>query len=517
MKQFFCLLFGALLAAAAKHPLADQPVPTRNGLITGVATSDGAVASFKGIPFAAPPVGELRWRAPKPAAQWEGVRKAEDFSASCVQRIVQERKPWTYEFMAHNSVSEDCLYLNVWTGAKASTERRPVFVWIYGGGYNEGSAAVPAYDGENLARRGIVVVTINYRVGLLGFLAHPDLTKESGTNQSSGNYGTLDQIAALQWVQQNIAGFGGDPNRVTVGGQSAGASSVHNLVASPLAKGLFQRAIAQSGSSVAAIARGGKLADAEAAGLKFTESKGFREVQPLRAMPWDILITPPVGGFRPVVDGWVLPASPLDVLAAGKQNDVPTLTGLTADEGSSSPEYGKVPGEKWREQMQQRFGAMADGFFKLYPVDGGAEAQKAGARDMGLVSMHLWAAHRAKTAKTKAFTYYWTHTMPGPDAERFGAFHTSEVPYVFQTLDKAPAGSRVWSDRDRKIAETMGSYWINFITTGDPNGKGLEPWPAFDAKAAKTMELGGRFGVRPVADPAKADFFSKFLLQSAKP
>jgi para-nitrobenzyl esterase len=255
------------------------PVRTASGLISGVAGADPSVTAFKGIPFAAPPVGDLRWRAPQPAARWQGTRKAEQFSDSCIQKIVPERKPWTAEFMAHNQVSEDCLYLNVWTAAKSAADKRPVLVWFYGGGYNEGSTAVPVYDGEELARKGLVVVTVNYRVGLFGFLAHPDLSKESEHN-ASGNYGTLDQIAALQWVRQNISAFGGDPGRVTIAGQSAGASSVHNMTASPLAKGLFHRAIAESGSAVAANSRVPGIREAEQAGVKFAASKGAGGIPP---------------------------------------------------------------------------------------------------------------------------------------------------------------------------------------------------------------------------------------------
>ncbi len=504
----------APLLPAAPPPLA-QPVKTAAGLVQGVSSSDGSIVAFKGIPFAAPPVGDLRWREPQPVTPWNGIRMATRFSNSCVQRVVEERKPWTYEFMAHNAVSEDCLYLNVWTANASAPANRPVFVWIHGGGYTEGSTAVPVYDGENLARRGIVVVTINYRLGVFGFFAHPELTGES-QHHSSGNYGMLDQVAALAWVQKNIAAFGGDPKRVTIAGQSAGAGSVHNLVASPLAKGLFHRAIAESGSAIAPNARMLALQEAEQQGAKFGESIGAKSLAELRRIdPKELLakITPgPTTAFRPIVDGWFLPASPRDVFAAGKQNDVPTLTGLTADEASSQPEYGKVPAEKWKQQIRQRFGDQADRVLALYPA-GVDESQKALSREQGMISMHLWAADRARTAKTKAFTYYWTRAEPGPDSERFGAFHTSEVPYVFNTLDKSDRG---WTNGDRKIAQMIGSYWINFMTSGDPNGPGVPQWPAFDAASARTMELGDRFGVRPLPDQAKIDFFTGYLLRPAR-
>ena len=496
-------------AHAAAEP---EAVRTQSGLVQGVVSTDGTVVAYKGIPFAAPPAGDARWKAPLPPAPWTGVRQAVRFSDSCVQRIVEERKPWTYEFMAHNAVSEDCLYLNVWIAKSSASANRPVFVWIHGGGYTEGSTAVPTYDGENLAKRGIVVVTINYRLGVFGFFAHPELTGESA-HRSSGNYGMMDQVAALEWVQKNIAAFGGDPKRVTIGGQSAGAGSVHNLVASPLAKGLFHRAIAESGSAIVPNARMMSLQEAEQQGSKFAESIGAKSLADLRKIEAKELlakITPgPTTSFRPIVDGWFLPVSPRDVFASGKHADVPTLTGLTADEGSSQPDYGKVPADKWSQQIRQRFGDVADRILALYPADA-SESQKALSREQGLICMHLWAADRAKTAKTKVFTYYWTHAEPGPDSVRFGAFHTSEVPYVFNTLDKSDRG---WTNGDRKIAQMVGTYWVNFMTSGDPNGPGVPRWPAFDASSASTMELGDRFGVRPLPDKAKIQFFTDYLLR----
>ncbi len=213
---FLAMVLAALPSAAAIQ----QPVKVKSGLISGDISGSSSIAVFKGIPYAAPPVGDLRWRAPRPVAPWQGIRKTDQFSASCVQNIVTERKPWTFEFMTHGEISEDCLYLNIWTPAKSAAEKRPVLLWMYGGGNVEGSAAVPVYDGEGLAKKGLVVVTINYRLGVFGFFTHPELTKESDT---SGNYGILDQLAALHWVHENIAAFGGDPARVTIAGQSAGA------------------------------------------------------------------------------------------------------------------------------------------------------------------------------------------------------------------------------------------------------------------------------------------------------
>src|SRR5580658_6932069 len=313
-----------ILVAASAFGATEQPIRVEGGLVSGVSGKDPSMTVFKGIPLVAPPVGELRWRAPKQVVPWQGVRRADKFPASCIQNVVAERKPWTYEFMTHGDISEDCLYLNVWTAAKSPADRRPVFVYLYGGGFAEGSAAVPVYDGEGLAEKGLVMVTINYRVGALGFLALPELNSESD-HRASGNYGLLDQIAALQWVHENIARFGGDPNRVTLAGQSAGGMSVHDLTASPLAKGLFQRAIVESGGSSverAGIPGARKLAEAEADGQKFADSKGTKSLKELRAMSWQKLTEAVPRGafasglrFAPIVDGYLLPAPVHDIFA----------------------------------------------------------------------------------------------------------------------------------------------------------------------------------------------------------
>jgi para-nitrobenzyl esterase len=500
------------------------PVKTQSGQISGVSGTDPSISVFKGIQFAAPPVGELRWRAPQPPAFWQGVRKAAGFGASCIQTIAAERKPWTYEFMTHGEISEDCLTLNIWTGAKSSSEKRPVFFYIYGGGFNEGSGAVPVYDGEGLARKGLVVVTANYRVGVLGFFAHPELSKESST-KVSGNYGLLDQLAVLQWIQKNIAAFGGDPNRVTIAGQSAGGMSVHSLIASPLAKGLFHRAIVQSGGS--SVGGGGitvgarTLANAEADGVKFAESKNAHSLAELRVMSWQMLTETapnaapgPMMRFSPIVDGYFMPASAREIVAQGKQNDVPVLTGANAGElGGLMMPQAPPTAESFIKRAQQQYGALADEFLKLYTATNDREAatsQAQSSRDQALVSLYLWARERAKTSKTPAYAYLWDHTLPGPDAERFGAFHTSEVPYVLNTLYMS---DRPFTDADRRIAGMMSSYWANFAATGDPNGKGLPQWNPAGAKP-EIMEVGDKTEpIPPAGDAARFVFFEKFLLQ----
>ena len=526
MRLLFIL---AILGAGSLSAAIDKPVKIEGGLVSGVAgTRDPSVMAFKGIPFAAAPVGELRWRAPKPVVAWKGVRQADKFGTSCMQSIVTERKPWTYEFMAHNEVSEDCLYLNVWTAAKSASEKRPVYVYLYGGGFNEGSAAVPAYDGDAMAQKGLVVVTINYRVGILGFFVHPELTAES-EHHASGNYGLLDQVAALRWVHENIAGFGGDPNRVTVGGQSAGGMSVHYLTASPLAKGLFHRAIVESGGSN--VGGGGislntrPLADAEAAGKRFADSKGAASIKDLRAMSWQDLTKPVAaptggrggggGGFGPIVDGYLLQATVAESAAQGKLNDVAILTGVNAGElGGINSSTAPITVESFKTQAQRRYGADTDEFLKLYPASSDAEAtaaQNQSARDQALVSMYLWAKVRSKTEHTKVYEYLWDHTLPGPDAARYGAFHTSEVPYVLNTLYTS---DRPFTDADRSFAGMMSSYWANFISAGDPNGKGLAAWPAVGEKP-EVMELGDKTGpVSAAGSDAKYKFLEAFLMKA---
>lgn len=510
----------ALLASAATVLAQDAAPPVRiaTGLVAGAPTVHPGVRVFRGIPYAAPPTGERRWRAPQPAPAWTGVRQADEFGPACMQDTARRRAPWTEEFMVQEGVSEDCLYLNVWTASgTGAPAKRPVLVFIHGGAFREGSGAVSVYDGTTFAARGLVVVTINYRLGAFGFLAHPAFSAD-GPTSSSGVHGVLDAIAALTWVRDNIAAFGGDPARVTIGGQSAGAAMVHALTASPLAKGLFHRAIAQSGSGIAGITPIAR-AEAEKRGADLATALGATTAAALRAVPAaDVMREAARAGaagltLRPAVDGRVLVADTPDAFARGIQNDVPMLTGLTADEGSSAPTYGRMTREQFLEQTRGRFVELADRFLALYPAATDAEAavsQVAAARDRGKASMFLWAELRQKSPATtsKVFTYYFTRGMPWPEHPEFAAFHTGEVPYVFGALERL---ARPWTRVDRAVSDAMVSYWVNFATSGDPNGGQATPFPHVDPASPATMELGERMGRRPLMDDVRLAFWRDFF------
>jgi para-nitrobenzyl esterase len=494
-----CVVSSDPLSAAGR-------VRTDRGVVEGVPASDPSVTVFLSIPYAAPPVGDLRWRAPQPAAPWSGVRRAGRFSRSCMQASPSALGPWTEEYMDQNERSEDCLYLNVWTGDTRG--RRPVYLWIHGGAFDQGSTSVALYDGEGLARKGVVVVTVNYRLGVFGFFAHPELTRESPAH-ASGNYGLLDVVAALKWVQANIAAFGGDPQKVTIGGQSAGAAAVMALTASPLAKGLFHQAIAESGSSVGGRTRA--LTDAEADGARTMAAKGARTLKAMREMPVYEVMAPVEGVAArpgPIVDGWFLPDTVAAIFAQGRQNDVVTLTGWTADEGSSDARYGKRTAEEFARELRGSTGGagnLADEVLKWYPAstqEQAVESQKAFARDQRIVSTFVWAKRRAAHAKTPVYTYLWDHAVPGPNKATYGAYHSSELGYVFDSLSRA---RRPFEATDHAIADKTSSYWANFIRTGSPNGQGLPAWPAFDANNPGTMELGDVFEFRHVPGREKLE------------
>jgi para-nitrobenzyl esterase len=501
MKQAFLLLFSltGLVLFSCQAPrktdlITIGSIQVEGGTISGKTDSSGQVKIFKGIPFAAPPVGDLRWKAPQPVLPWEGIKACIDNPPAPMQNPPVPFFAWSEEFLIPKApISEDCLYLNIWTAAERANEKRPVMVWIYGGGFNSGGNSVPLYDGTDLAKEGIVVVSLNYRVGMLGYFAHPDLSAESG-DQTSGNYGILDQIAALEWVKKNISAFGGDPDNVTIAGQSAGAFSVNALVVSPKAKGLFHKAIAQSGGM---FNRGsgltGGLEGAEARGKELLDTLGIPSIAELRKIPADSLLKFP-GRFGLVVDGKVIRGA-RQSFEEGTFSDVPLLTGWNADDRvSGNP---PMSPEEFRADAKKRYGGRAGEYLELFPADSPeilAQTQNMmGTLFFGMQN-YTWAKMQSEKGQGDAYMYYFTRVPPGEP--NYGAFHSAEFSYALHTLRN---WNRPFEQVDYDLEKTMSAYWVNFVKTGNPNGTGLPEWPVFDPSNPMVNELGAE--VKPRALP----------------
>ena len=476
-------LYGASATAAGTPPV----VQIDTGRLAGIHDAATGLDEFKGIPYAAPPVGALRWKPPQPVTAWTGVRRADRFGPRCMQRPL-------FGDMVFRSrgISEDCLYLNVWTPAGAANGKLPVLVYFYGGGFLAGDGSEYRYDGASLAQRGIVVVTVNYRLDVFGFLALPALAAES-PRHASGNYGLLDQVAALRWVRRNIAAFGGDPEAVTIGGESAGSMSVSALMASPLSKGLMQRAIGESGAALANLAPQ-PLAEAERQGEAFRRHVGADSLAQLRAMPADALLAAcndaGVPEFGPDIDGWFLPRPPAEIYRDGEQAHVPLLVGSNSQEGSWTSLLDDQPPtpENYRAAVTRQFGRHADEILKLYPGRDETEVKASGtalAGD-GFIALATWRwMHLPRaTGHAPVYYYYFARARPakrdgsaGPDA---GAVHSGEIEYALGNL--ATNHVYAWTGDDYKTSATMEGYFANFIRTGDPNGPGLPHWPAVAPK-----------------------------------
>ncbi|MFL6208528.1 MAG: carboxylesterase/lipase family protein [Pyrinomonadaceae bacterium] len=499
-------LFVAVLSARAATP---DRVKTANGVVEGSGKQTSGVRIFRGIPFARPPVGELRWRPPQPAANWAGVRQATQFGPRCVQHAVFGDMNFRSDGM-----SEDCLYLNVWTPAASDKERLPVLVYFYGGGFIAGDGSEPRYDGESMARKGIVVVTMSYRLSVYGFFAHPELTKES-SHHASGNYGLLDQYAALRWVRQNIAAFGGDPKRVTIAGESAGSASVSAHMASPLSKDLISGAIGESGSVLSTLPAV-PLAEAEREGVKFANAVGATSLATLRALTTAQLqaatAKPGAGRFPLTVDGYFLTEPPAVTYAAGRQAHIPLLVGWNSEEmtwrfllGQAEP----TP-ENYEQAVRKLYGARADEALKLYPATTRAEVidaatDLAGDRFIGY-STWKWFDLHSKTGGASVFRYFYARPRPpmtpemgdaapglaggvikgqnaranAPPPAR-GAVHSAEIEYALGNLSTNKVYA--WTPDDYKVSELMEEYFANFVKRGDPNGAGLPNWPAVKSGA----------------------------------
>lgn len=501
MHRLSLLALGSLFTGAAIVSAAiPEPIKIDSGMITGTTTTSDEVRVFKGIPYAAPPVGDLRWKAPQPPARWEGVRKADAFGPACLpNRAPANGGP---------APGEDCLYINVWTNAKSASERHPVIVWTYGGGFTSGSGSEPRYDGEMLARKGAVVVTYNYRLGIFGFFAHPDLAKES-SHHTDGDYALMDMQSALRWVQKNIEAFGGDPTRVTIDGESAGAIMVATMVASPEGKGLFKRAIAQSGAWMGiSIGHTQTREQAEAAGVKLAQSLGASSLADLRAKSADDLAKArSVASI--VVDGWYVPEDLSNIYLKAKENDVDLLVGSNHDEGTFFSR-GNVNPDQFRDGAKKKFGDLAGDYLKLYPAGNTADAsasQLASMRDELGWHMRTWARLQASRGKSKAFLFYFTRVPPSPEGRPSrGATHTAELSYMFNNL----LPGTPWTDVDRKLADMMSSYWVNFAATGNPNGNGLPRWPSFDDKNQQAMILGDTVTVGTQIEPQMLSFYDAY-------
>lgn len=504
----------ALAAALTASAAAAAEVRTEAGLVEGAAGSDPHVQAYKGIPYAAPPVGDLRWREPQPVAPWKGARKATSFGARCMQVHVWD------DMIFRDDMSEDCLYLNVWTPAASPKAKLPVMVWVHGGGFIAGSASEPRQDGERMAGKGVVVVSMNYRLGIFGFFSHPELTKES-PHHASGNYGLLDQAAALQWVKKNIAAFGGNPDSVTLFGESAGSSSVCAHMASPVSRGLFQRAIGESGAlfRVDDQDRAPRaLSDSEGEGRQFATSVGAESLAALRAKSADEVLKAAAGPdamrFRPNIDGHMLPEDAYAVFAAGKQSHEALLAGWNADEIRSAVTLAPVKPTpmSFAEQTRARFGESAEAILKAYPATSDAEALESAA-SLGSdtfigYATWKWIQMATETGGSPVYRYSFDRKIPVAKdskgtSEDIGARHAGEIEYVFGALDSVPGVE--WQASDRKLSDQMMTYWTNFARSGDPNGAGLPKWPGY-GKAGGYQVLHLDETTRAAADARRARY-----------
>lgn len=473
----------ALSFGLAQTAYADSlTVKTAQGKVHGKTINNGKVKAFQGLPYAAPPIGDLRWKAPQPAAKWKGVREATDYAAHCAQGKVFDDM-----IFQDKGASEDCLYLNVYAPADATEKSNlPVMFWIHGGGYSGGGSNEPRHNGDFLPTKGVVLVTINYRLGVFGFLVTSDMLKEG--NGIAGDWGMQDMVAALDWVHQNIGAFGGDAKNITIFGESAGSFAVSTLMASPMSKGLIAKGIGESGAAFpSALTLGGDAAaEAAKAGDKFAEGAGAKTLAELRAIPTDKVLAAVAtqkAGFAPVIDGKFLTESVADVYAAGKQAHIPLLAGWNSDEGSFFAMRGMTAAQ-FKGMAQGMFKERAAEFLKLYPAETDEQALRS-AIDFGSDSFIAfgtwkWIEAQRKTGDAPVYRYHFElAATPSKFHPGTFAFHSDDIEYVFGTLDTRPG----WDVRpeDRKLSEQMMGYWTNFAKTGDPNGAGLPEWPKYGA------------------------------------
>jgi para-nitrobenzyl esterase len=508
----FALLLIITLSCVNSQDNISEIIQVEGGEISGLLHEESGIRVFKGIPYAAPPVGDLRWKAPQEVVPWEGVKKCIAFGPSPMQAKPAAFMFWSSEFLIpEEPISEDCLYLNVWTNAKKKSDKRPVLVYIYGGGFRSGGSGCPIYDGAAMAQKDVIFVSINYRVGVFGFLTHPELTQESD-NHTSGNYALLDMIAALRWVNRNIEEFGGDPNNVTIAGQSAGSFGVNYLTVSPLAKGLFHKAIAQSGAGfqMSPLRSNIDLRSAENTGLDYAEKFGAEDIDDLRAKSADEIFAVQWEISGPVIDGYVIPESIMDAYQNNQQNDVPVILGWNKDD--------RVMGtaqlaDQFIDRVNNQFGDFAEDFFKVYPVGSEEEATQSQydmSRDQTFgVQMYTWAKVQSALNGSSVYMYNFNRALPAYSKEtEFGAFHSGEIVYAYDnllTLD------RPWEPSDHDIADLMSGYWANFAKTGNPNGEGLPRWDAYTPDQEMVMTIDVISEQKRLPDKEKLDFWIRYF------
>jgi len=526
MKTFLSLLLMAFItvSSASAQLNNDKSAPrvnTDKGTIEGI--NDSGVAIFKGIPFAQPPTGALRWKPPKPANSWDGVRKTVQFGPRCMQRPV-----FGDMVFRSDGMSEDCLYLNVWTPGKMGDEKLPVLVYFYGGGFIAGDGSEPRYQGESMARnKGIVAVTVNYRLGAFGFMSHPGLTKES-PNHASGNYALMDQTQALRWVKRNIAAFGGDPDKVTIAGESAGSISVSALMASPMSKSLFRGAIGESGSLLGALPAVSQ-SQGEQQGLKFEKMVGANSLEDLRSMSAKDLLdaTGQQGSprFSMTVDGYFFPKSPADIFANGEQAHVPLLVGWNSEEANYGfILHGKKPtAENYKSAVRDMYGEHADKILELYPGNTDEQAKKSAtalASDRFIAfSTWKWSYMQAKTGRNPVYRYYYNHPRPamkganGDSQRAEGAVHSAEIEYAMGNLPSNKVYD--WNVDDFQVSHIMQNYFANFVKNGDPNGLGVPEWTAINrGDTPKVMQIDLNTVLRPEQHKDRYLYLNQLMKQS---
>jgi para-nitrobenzyl esterase len=502
-------------SARADVPSGPREVQVDGGRIAGITTGSGMVRAYLGVPYAAAPVNDLRWRPPQPVAKWPGTRSMDRFGPMCLQRLDYRDSMY---FQGDHPTAEDCLTLNIWEPARTGREKLPVMVWIHPGGFTQQAGSLPLYDGSNLAKKGVIVVTFNYRLGLLGFLALPDLTGES-QNHASGDYGLMDQVAVLEWIKRNIAAFGGDAENVTLFGQGSGAVSIAYLAASPVAHGLFTRAIAESGGAFGGDMKPPRTqAESEAAGQTLMRTLHVETLAQMRNLPGDLLVDAK-SDIAPTIDGWLVTHPVSAAQDISQSNTGSVMVGSNGDEASRFQPI--LPASKFIEEVHRRYGEHADAFLSIYPAGSNEEAASsfyASGRDITYGwQAWTWAKLHTQTGEQPAYLYVFRHPPPFAaglgyrernPASGLGAYHGAEIPYVFDNLDAANQGTIVhpWREADRTLATMMSDYWTNFAKTGNPNGRGLPMWPAFRTGSNDVMIFGDDPRAGPVPYRAGLNF-----------